>query len=109
MAHQVQAVTQHSVKVAFVDQGYTGDKPKQAAAKQGIQLIVVKPSDAKRGFVLVPRRWIVKRSFGWMTRFRRLAGDCEHLPDTLKGLNFLAFADLMLANLSISWLSSYSS
>jgi transposase len=72
MAQQVQDVTQQSVEVAFVDQGYTGDEPRQAAA-QGIQLIVVKLPEAKRGFVLLPRRWVIERSFGWMARFRRLA------------------------------------
>jgi transposase len=97
MAQQVQAVTQQSVAVAFVDQGYTGDNPQQAAAQAGIQLVVVKRSEAKKGFVLLPRRWVVERSFGWMARFRRLARDYERLPDTLKGLHFLAFAVLMLA------------
>jgi transposase len=98
LAQQVQAVTQQNVQVAFVDQGYTGDQPAQAAAAQDIQLIVVKLPEAKRGFVLLPRRWVVERSFGWMARFRRLARDYERLPDTLKGLHFLAFAVLMLAN-----------
>ena len=97
MAQQVQEVTGQSVEVAFVDQGYTGDKPEQAAAEQGIQLIVVKLPDAKKGFVLLPRRWVVERSFGWIARFRRLARDYERLPDTLKGLHFVAFAVLMLA------------
>ena len=97
MAKTVQEVTQQSVEVAFVDQGYSGDKPEQAAAQAGIQLIVVKLPDAKHGFVLLPRRWVVERSFGWMARFRRLARDYERLPDTLKGLHFLAFASLMLA------------
>ncbi len=97
LAQQVQAVTGQNVDVAFVDAGYTGDKPEQAAAQQGIRLIVVKLPDAKKGFVLLPRRWVVERSFGWMARFRRLARDYERLPDTLKGLHFLAFAVLMLA------------
>ena len=97
LAQQVQEATGQSVEVAFADQGYTGDKPEQAAAEQGIQLIVVKLPDAKRGFVLLPRRWVVERSFAWMARFRRLARDYERLPDTLKGLHFLAFAVLMLA------------
>ena len=97
MAQQVQEVTGQSIEVAFVDQGYTGDKPEQAAAQQGIRLIVVKLPDAKKGFVLLHRRWVVERSFGWMARFRRLARDYERLPDTLKGLHFLAFAVLMLA------------
>jgi transposase len=96
MAQQVQEVTEQHVQAAFVDQGYTGDTPAQAALEQGIQLIVVKLPDVKKGFVLLPRRWVVERSFGWIARFRRLARDYERLPDTLKGLHFLAFAVLML-------------
>jgi transposase len=96
MAQRVQEVTQQNVQVAFVDQGYTGDQPAQAAVEQGIQLIVVKLPDVKKGFVLLPRRWVVERSFGWIARFRRLARDYERLPETLKGLHFLAFAVLML-------------
>lgn len=97
LAQQVQAVTHQNVEVAFVDQGDTGDKPQQTAAAQDIQLIVVKLPAAKRGFVLLPRHWVVERSFGWLARFRRLARHYERLPDTLKGLHFLAVAVLMLA------------
>ncbi|HEU5199752.1 MAG TPA: IS5 family transposase [Ktedonobacterales bacterium] len=96
LAAQVQAVTGQSVEVAFVDQGYTGDQPLEAAAEQGIRLEVVKLPAAKRGFVLLPRRWIVERSFAWTARFRRLARDYERLPQTLAGLHFLAFAILLL-------------
>lgn len=95
LAQQVQEVTAQSVEIAFVDQGYTGDDAAQAAAEQGIRLMVVKLPDAKKGFVLLPRRWVVERSFGWAARFRRLARDYERLPETLKGLHFLAFALLM--------------
>lgn len=95
LAEQVQAVTGDTVEVAFVDQGYTGDDPQQQAAAQGLRLEVVKLPDAKKGFVLLPRRWVVERSFGWMARFRRLARDYERLPETVKGLHFLAFALLM--------------
>lgn len=95
LAQQVQAVTGETVEVAFVDQGYTGETAEQAAAEHGIRLEVVKLPDAKRGFVLLPRRWVVERSFAWLARFRRLARDYERLPDTLKGLHFLAFAMLM--------------
>jgi transposase len=94
---QWRIVTQQNVQVAFVDQGYTGDQPEQAAVQDGIRLIVVQLPDTQRGFVLLPRRWLVKRSLGWLARFRRLARDYERLPDTLKGLHFLAFAVLMLA------------
>lgn len=97
LAQQVQDVTEQNVEVAFVDQGYTGDEPEQAAAQHDLRLIVVKLPEAKKGFVLLPRRWVVERSFGWMGRFRRLARDYERLPETLKGLHFLAFAILMLS------------
>jgi transposase len=95
LAESVQAVTGETIEVAFVDQGYTGEAATQAADTHAIRLEVVKLPDAKRGFVLLPRRWVVERSFGWMARFRRLARDFERLPDTLKGLHFLAFAILM--------------
>jgi len=98
LARQVQEVTDQSVEVAFVDQGYTGDEPAQAAQQQGIQLQVIKLPEAKKGFVLLPRRWVVERSFGWVARFRRLARDYERLPETLAGLTYLAFAILMLKN-----------
>lgn len=93
---QVQEVTGDSVEVAFVDQGYTGDQPAQDAAAHGIELIVVKLAEAKKGFVLLPKRWVVERSFAWTGRFRRLARDYERLPETLAGFHFLAFAILML-------------
>jgi transposase len=96
LAQQVQQVTGETVQVAFVDQGYTGADAAQQAAEQGLRLEVVKLPDAKHGFVLLPRRWVVERSFAWMSRFRRLARDYERLPETLKGLHFLAFASLML-------------
>ncbi len=98
LARQVQEVTEQSVEVAFVDQGYTGDEPAQAAQQEGIELQVVKLPEAKKGFVLLPRRWVVERSFGWTARFRRLARDYERLPETLAGLTYLAFAMLMLKN-----------
>lgn len=96
LAGAVQKVTGDKVQVAFVDQGYTGQEPAEKAAEQGIDLIVVKLEEAKKGFVLLPRRWVVERSFAWSARFRRLARDYERLPETLAGLHWLAFLMLML-------------
>jgi transposase len=96
LAARVQEVTGQSVELAYVDQGYTGGDPAAAAAAHGIRLEVVKHPEAKRGFVLLPRRWVVERSFAWAARFRRLARDYERLPTTLAGLHFLAFACLFL-------------
>ena len=96
LAAQVQAVTDETVEVAFVDQGYTGNSASTAAAEHGIRLVVVKLPTTKRGFVLRLRRWGVERSFAWTTRFRRLARDDERLPETLAGLHLLAFAVLLV-------------
>ena len=96
LAQAVQELTDQSVTLAYVDQGYTGENAKQAARAQGIELEVVKHTEAKRGFILLPRRWVVERSFAWAARFRRLARDYERLSQTLAGFHYLAFACLML-------------
>jgi transposase len=99
LAKAVQKITGKSVKLAYVDQGYTGESAQQAAQAHGIELEVVKHTEAKRGFVLLPRRWVVERSFAWAARFRRLARDYERLAQTLAGFHYLAFACLMLHRL----------
>ena len=99
LAQAIQQVTGGTVEVAFVDQGYTGLQAETDAAAHGIRLKVVKLPEAKRGFVLLPRRWVVERSFAWAARFRRLARDYERLPETVAGLHFVAFACLMLRQL----------
>ena len=99
LSAQVQAATQRHVELAWVDSGYTGPEPAAAAAEHGIRLEVVKLAEAKRGFVLLPRRWVVERSFAWLARFRRLSRDYERLPSTLAGLHWLAFSSLLLSNL----------
>jgi transposase len=99
LAAAVQQVTGGNVKLAFVDQGYTGENAAQAAQQHGIELEVVKHTEAKRGLVLLPRRWVVERSFAWVARFRRIARDYERLAKTLEGFHYLAFAILMLARL----------
>ncbi|MCA9863864.1 MAG: IS5 family transposase [Thermomicrobiales bacterium] len=99
LAAAVQETTGQAVEVAFVDQGYTGTAARAAAAAHSIDLVVVKLAEAKRGFVLLPTRWVVEHSFAWATRFRRLAKDDEQLPETVEGLSFLAFESLMLQQL----------
>src|SRR5450432_535727 len=99
LAEQVQAATQQNVEIAYVDQGYTGAEPAAQAQAHQIQLLVVKLAEAKRGFVLLPRRWVVERSFAWASRFRRLARDDERLPASVAGLHWLAFLTLTLHSL----------
>lgn len=96
LARAVQAVTSDTVELAWVDQGYTGKRAADAAAKNGILLEVVKLYQAKRDFVLLRRRWVVERLFAWATRFRRLVKDYERYPETLAGLRVIAFACLMM-------------
>jgi transposase len=97
LAEEVQEATGQSVQIAYVDQGYTGADPAADAKQHGIDLHVVKLPEAKRGFVLLPRRWVVERSFAWAARFRRIARDYERLSRTLAGFHLVAFACLMLA------------
>jgi transposase len=97
LAKAVQDATGENVTLAYVDQGYTGEQAADAARAQGIALHVVKLPEAKRGFVLLPRRWVVERSFAWAARFRRLAKDYEVYAATLAGLHVVAFVCLMLA------------
>jgi transposase len=96
LAEAIQEATGESVELAYVDQGYTGEHPAEEAQAHGIELEVVKHEEAKRGFVLLPRRWVVERDFAWTTRFRRLVKDYERLPETLAGLHFVAFCCLFL-------------
>ena len=96
LAETVQEATGESVELAYVDQGYSGERPATEAQTHDMKLEVVKHEEAKRGFVLLPRRWVVERDFAWASRFRRLAKDYERLPATLAGLHFVAFACLFL-------------
>ena len=81
LAVQVQEATEQSVTLTYVDQGYTGDALAEAAKAQGIVLSVVKLPEAKKGFVLLPRRWAVERSFAWAAHF---GGSPEITNDCLK-------------------------
>lgn len=107
LAKAVQEVTGENVQLAWVDQGDTGPEAAQAAAEHGIALEVVKLAEAKKGFVLLPRRWVVERTFGWIARCRRLARDYERLPGTFAGLHWVMFSGLLLSRLDfLSFVSS---
>jgi transposase len=93
----MQAAVAGRVSAAFVDRGYPGSAPALAAAEQGSELLVVKHAGPKRGFVLLPRRWVVERTFAWMTNFRRLNHDYERLAETLRALHVSAHAFTLLS------------
>ena len=103
LAEAVQEATGDNVDLAWVDQGYEGERPAEAAAAHGIRLEVVKLPQPKRGFVLLPRRWVVERSFAWATRCRRLVRDYERLHTTLAGSTC---ASLLMLNARAVWYES---
>jgi transposase len=96
LAKKMQEATGDAVEITYVDQGYTGEAAQEAASSHGIQLQVVRLPGAKKGFVLLPRRWVVERTFAWFARFRRLSRDFERLPETVAGLHFAVAAMLLL-------------
>jgi len=96
LAEKVQKATGSNVKIAYVDQGYTGEKATESAKENGVELIVVKHTEAKKGFVLLPRRWVVERTFGWLGRFRRLTRDYERMQSTLTCFHWIAMLGILL-------------
>jgi len=99
LTEEAQMATGNTIEIAFVDQGYTGEQAAQDAAQNRVELVVVRLPEAKKGFVLLPRRWVVERSFAWLVRYRRLVRDYERVADVLRGLHFVAFTNLMLQRL----------
>ena len=99
-----------SVALVWADGGYANkiDSGILAWAKEklGLLLEIVKRSDDVKGFQVLPRRWVVERTFGWLTRCRRLARDYERLTDTSEAMIKVAMIRLMatrLAGQSVTW------
>src|SRR5450631_36538 len=84
----------------FADGGYAGDKLRDALTAHGSWTIeIIKRSDTAKGFVLLPRRWVVERTFAWLGRCRRLAKDWENLNCKARAFLRLASIRLMLRKL----------
>jgi transposase len=87
----------------FADGGYAGDKLKDALKDQGDWTIeIVKRSDTAKGFVLLPRRWVVERTFAWLNRNRRLAKDVERTIESAATWLYIASAKLMSRRLAVA-------
>ena len=99
LAGRVQDVCGENVTTLYADQGYTGHAVADDARANGMELVVVGLKEARRGFVLLPKRWVIERTNAWAARFRRLARDHERLPEVFAGLHYAAFAVLMIAQL----------
>jgi transposase len=85
----------------FADGGYAGDKLKDALGELGRWTIeIIKRSDAARGFVLLPRRWVVERTFAWLGRCRRLAKDFEATIVSAVAWIFIAHIRLLTRRLA---------
>lgn len=84
------------LKVLFADGGYQGPKFQAAlaTAMPGLAIKIVKRSDTAKGFEVLPRRWVVERTFAWLNRCRRLAKDFENL--TCMAVAFIKFASIRL-------------
>jgi transposase len=90
------------LKLLFADGGYQGPKFREALAKAlpALSVAIVKRSDTAQGFEVMPRRWVVERTFAWLNRCRRLAKDFENLTRTAVAFITLASMRLMLRKLS---------
>ena len=85
----------------FADGGYAGPKLADALAKLGTWTVeIVKRSDAAKGFVLVPRRWVVERTFAWFGRNRRLAKDFEQTIESAEAWLLIASIQLLSRRLA---------
>ena len=84
----------------FADAGYQGDVASCAAAGERLRLEIVKRPRDTEGFHLLPRRWVIERTFAWLGRNRRLAKDFERLLDTTTAIAYLAIIQLLMRRLA---------
>lgn len=89
-----------SVRHIFADCGYRGQLVGIAKSAWGIVIEVVKKPPDQQGFAVIPRRWVVERTFSWLMRFRRLARDYERLPATHEAVVKWAMVAIMLNRLA---------
>ena len=87
------------LKVIFADQGYSGGLAGLVHRVYGWMLHLVRREQGERGFQVLPKRWVVERTFGWFEAYRRLSKDYEYLPATSEAMIELAMVRLMLNRL----------
>ena len=88
------------LKKLWADGGYAGALEDWVARFTGWELEIVRRNDAQRGFTVLPKRWIVERTFGWLGRYRRLSKDYEFFTQTGENLIYMAMINLMLHRLA---------
>ena len=92
------------LELIWADGGYAGNKLQgwmQARfGERPLRLEIVRRSDTQKGFAVLPRRWVVERTFGWLHQFRRLSKDYEFRTDSSEAFIFLAASRLLIARLA---------
>ena len=88
----------------FADGGYAGDKLRDAMKGHGDWTIeIVRRSDAVKGFVVLPRRWVVERTFAWLNRCRRLARDFEKSIESAAAFVLIASIRMLTRKIARHW------
>jgi len=88
------------LKKLWADGNYTGDWLQALGETLSIDIEIVKRQDDQRGFKVIPRRWVIERTFAWLSHYRRLAKDYEYLVTTSDAMIYAAMVRLMLRRLS---------
>ncbi len=88
------------VEKVWADGGYGGKLERWVDEYAGWQLDIVRRCDRTRGFEVLPKRWIVERTFGWLNRYRRLSKDYEFFAQSSENIIYLAMINLMLHRLA---------
>ena len=88
------------LKLIWADAGYSGQLVDWVKIKCGWALEIVKRSDDVKGFKVLPHRWIVERTFGWLGRYRRLSKDYEGLTESSQALIYAAMIHIMVRRMA---------
>ena len=92
------------LKHLWADGGYAGDKLRtwmqKRFAERPLRLEIVRRSDDQAGFKVLPRRWVVERTFGWLHNFRRLSKDYEFRTDSSEAFILIAASKILIARLA---------
>lgn len=87
------------LQLVWADGAYAGEFIEWARSFLGCLVEIVKRSKEQRGFVVLPRRWVVERTFGWLGRYRRLSKDYEEVPASSEAVILIAMINLMVHRL----------
>jgi len=92
------------LELIWADAGYAGSKlqnwMKTRFGARPLRLEIVRRSDSQAGFAVLPRRWVVERTFGWLNQFRRLSKDYEFRTDSSEAFIFLAASRILISRLA---------